>query len=82
MLQLMREALKNLHKSPNGEIGIMYEETDTYPKEYYCKTSNNAFLSNIIAICKATLIDSAPYVDKHAGKFQFLGTKAFFTDNL
>lgn len=80
MLRVMRDALKDLHRSPNGELGVMYRETDTYPKDYYFKTSNNAFLSKIIAFCKAQEVNCPPYSGKENSDVQFLGNKIFFTD--
>jgi hypothetical protein len=73
----MRGVLKDLHKSPNTEIGVMFEETDSFPKEYYFITSNNAFLNKIKAKTTLELSSYPPYSAKD-NQYQFLGNKAFF----
>ncbi len=77
MIRMMREALKYLHKSPNDEIGVMFEETDSCPKYFYFITSNNAFLSRIKSKCRLELSPYPPYSNKEK-KYLFLGNKDFF----
>jgi hypothetical protein len=31
---------------PNSEVGVMFVETDVFPKEYYIKTHNEKIIMN------------------------------------
>jgi hypothetical protein len=78
IIQLMRKLWKQLHKIPNSEIGVMYQETDVFPKEYYFVTSNNAILSKIKANCEIVLSDYPINFIATTPKFTYLGSKNFF----
>lgn len=76
----MREALKGLHKSPNNEMSVMFLETDTFPKEYYFITSNNAFLSKVKSKCQPELL-VYPSFSKDKTNYIYLGNKDLFPLN-
>jgi hypothetical protein len=82
IIQLMRKLWKELHKIPNSEMGVMYQETDVFPKEYYFVTSNNAILSKIKANCKIVPSDYPTNLIATIPNFSYLGSSNFFPPKL
>ncbi|MDO1449627.1 hypothetical protein Q0590_25340 [Rhodocytophaga aerolata] len=68
-------------KPHNQEIGFMYRETDTFPKEYYFNTSNKNLLN---AITMSYKVEQTNYPANfiNSNDFHYLGNADFFPPKL
>ena len=75
LMKLMREVCKELHQTPNGQTGMMFLETDVFPKEYYFNTLDKPLFKKICAKWKVENIACEDSSSLLTGDIQYLGNK-------
>jgi hypothetical protein len=75
LIKTMREACKALHQMPNGQTGVIFVETDVFPKEYYFNTSNKPLFNKLAATWKVEPIHCTDPGKLLTGQIHCLGNR-------
>jgi hypothetical protein len=75
LIKTMREACKALHQMPNGQTGVLFAETDVFPKEYYFNTLSKPLFNKLSATWKVEPIQCRDPSKLLTGQIHCLGNR-------
>lgn len=79
---ILKMVYGDLQKKTNKDLGVMYQENDDFPKEYYIRSMDTNLLQFFIDIYNAEPANYPPTFAAGTPKFQYIGNPHMFPPKL